>query len=259
MRLQKVRKPLFHRVRCEFLPLHNLKASCCGELRLKRWLLLLRRLIFILIAVYKSTSSVGSDKNSGSILLHSKTVAGQIWHKASYSAVPYNPDLSPSLETDESVFLSQQQLHHSTFEGNKELGWMWWLQMTHAVQMRFVYKNTSVSGSIRGLNFPWFRGWKVEAHPHVRVLVHQPLVSGSGKFGPGLWYTGEMMNARALSGRRGNSVQMLWKMFALLPGIFSTFPPNSISLLLNKRPGSTVLCFPVCQSPWSCRLDRFAK
>lgn len=70
-------------------------------------------------------------------------------------------------------------------------------------------------------------------------------------------------NGQSLSGRRGNSVQMLWKMFARLPESFSMFPPSSVSLSLNRRPGSIAPCtglwFLVSQRPWSCWLDMFAK
>ena len=110
--------------------------------------------------------------------------------------------------------------------------------------------NTIVFG-----NFTCFRHWYFEAQPHIWDFNPLDPPSGFGKFGPGLWYTEGMTNGQSLSGRRGNSVQMLWKIFAMLLESFSMFPPNSLSLSLNTRLGSiapcTRLCFPVSQSPWS--------
>lgn len=49
----------------------------------------------------------------------------------------------------------------------------------------------------------------LKLNPISGIFVYQTHLSGFGKFVPGLWYTEEMTNGQSLSGRRGNSVQMI--------------------------------------------------
>lgn len=89
--------------------------------------------------------------------------------------------------------------------------------------------------------------------PICRILIP----SGFGKFGPGLWCAEKTTNIESLSGKRGNSGQMLekcffcyWKASAPLPSAASAW-----SWAQGRGALHAWLCPLVSQSPWPQWLD----